>query len=540
MRSRVWRARCRQRVPARAAARAHGAGPGGRVGIPTRRAHTAARAVLRHLPQRQAEDRRAGDRSAGPCPRGPARRDVGESRPQAAHARDAARRAPRPDNGAPTSAPPRRSRRRSTPRPPRDPQPGRVAVHRLNRTEYTNAIRDLLASTWTRRRCCRPTSPISRASTTWPACCRCRRALLENYLSAACRGQPAGGRRRDRAAAVEDTSRVPTGAGAGRARRATICRSARGAARRSATSSRSTASTRIKVLLRRQLYLLLIGMGEPQQIDIRLDGALVRRFSVGGEGKGATAPESFAGNTQGDPEWEVYMHTADDGLSVRVPVKAGTHRRRRVVRAACMGTGGDPAAAAARVRAHDERAVLTATRRWRAWPIAGPYRAAWPAPTRPAAARLFICQPASPAAEEACARRILSRLARGRIGARSSAAISSTLMALLPRGPRRRTASTAASSAGCDRAACRSPSLPVPRRCRARAARAGRGVSAQRPRARVASLVLPVEQRARRRAAERRPRAARCRTGRRCERQVRRMLADPRVAALVETSPASG
>ena len=24
-----------------------------------------------------------------------------------------------------------------------------------------------------------------------------------------------------------------------------------------------------------------------------------------------TAPESFAGNTQGDPEWEEYMHTAD-------------------------------------------------------------------------------------------------------------------------------------------------------------------------------------------------------------------------------------
>ena len=37
-----------------------------------------------------------------------------------------------------------------------------------------------------------------------------------------------------------------------------------------------------------------------------------------------TAPESFAGNTQGDPGWEVYMHTADAGLEVRVPVKAGT------------------------------------------------------------------------------------------------------------------------------------------------------------------------------------------------------------------------
>ena len=82
---------------------------------------------------------------------------------------------------------------------------------------------------------------------------------------------------------------------------------------------------RIKVLLKRQLYLYLIGMGEPHQIDIRLDGTLIKRFTIGGEGKGRTAPESFAGNTQGDPEWEVYMHTADDGLTVSLPVTAGTH-----------------------------------------------------------------------------------------------------------------------------------------------------------------------------------------------------------------------
>jgi hypothetical protein len=31
----------------------------------------------------------------------------------------------------------------------------------------------------------------------------------------------------------------------------------------------------------------------------------VARFSVGGEGTGRTGPESFAGNTQGDPGWEI-------------------------------------------------------------------------------------------------------------------------------------------------------------------------------------------------------------------------------------------
>ena len=66
-------------------------------------------------------------------------------------------------------------------------------------------------------------------------------------------------------------------------------------------------------------------MGEPHEIDVRLDGVRLRRFTIGGEGRGMTAPESFAGNTQGDPQWEVYMHTADEGLRVRVPVTAGAH-----------------------------------------------------------------------------------------------------------------------------------------------------------------------------------------------------------------------
>ncbi|PYS20441.1 MAG: hypothetical protein DMG11_29425, partial [Acidobacteria bacterium] len=44
----------------------------------------------------------------------------------------------------------------------------------------------------------------------------------------------------------------------------------------------------IKVLLKRQLYLYIMGLGEPHQIDIRLDGALVKRFEVGGKARGMT------------------------------------------------------------------------------------------------------------------------------------------------------------------------------------------------------------------------------------------------------------
>ena len=42
----------------------------------------------------------------------------------------------------------------------------------------------------------------------------------------------------------------------------------------------------IKALLRRQEYDYIIGMGEPHELDFRLDGVLLKRFSIGGEAQG--------------------------------------------------------------------------------------------------------------------------------------------------------------------------------------------------------------------------------------------------------------
>ena len=103
-------------------------------------------------------------------------------------------------------------------------------------------------------------------------------------------------------------------------------------------------------------------MGEPHQLDVRLDGVLLKRFTVGGEGKGMTTPENYAGNTQGDPEWEKYMHTADRGLEVRVPVKAGPHEVGVSFVQAIVGSRRDPAAAADGLRPHDQRVVLRISR----------------------------------------------------------------------------------------------------------------------------------------------------------------------------------
>ena len=289
------------------------------------------------------------------------------------------------------------------------PQPGRVAVHRLNRTEYANAIRDLLALDVDVKALLPADEPDQQGFDNMASVLSVSPRLLENYLSAAAVVSRL---------AVGDASTSPT---EDTFRVLTAMVQDDRASDDLPFGSRGGTSVRyqfpvdgeyvIKVLLRRQLYLYLIGMGEPQQIDIRVDGVLVKRFSVGGDGKGATAPESFAGNTQGDPEWEVYMHTADEGLSVRVPVKAGTHRVGvSFVRRAWEPEGilQPPQRGFARTTNEvyfGDAAVESVT-------IAGPYRPVVSADTASRRA-VFICQPASPAAEEACARRILSRLARG-------------------------------------------------------------------------------------------------------------------------------
>ena len=67
-----------------------------------------------------------------------------------------------------------------------------------------------------------------------------------------------------------------------------------------------------------------------------------------------TTPENFAGNTQGDPEWEEYMHTADAGLEVRVPVKAGDHEVGVSFVGRLLGARRRAATAANGLRPHDE------------------------------------------------------------------------------------------------------------------------------------------------------------------------------------------
>ena len=308
------------------------------------------------------------------------------------------------------------------------PHPGRVPVHRLNRTEYANAIRDLLALEVDGRSLLLADEPNPHGFDNVASVLSVSPALLESYLSAASTvSRLALGDRTINA--VVDTFKIPTALAQDDRISEDLPFGSRGG-----TSIRYQfpldGEYSIKVVLKRQLYLYLMGMGEAHQIDVRLDGALIKRFTVGGEGKGRTAPESFAGNTQGEPDWEVYMHTADAGLEVRTPVKGGTHQ----VGVSFVSKHWEPEgvlqpsqrgfARTTNEQYYGDPAVETVS-------IGGPYEAAGASET-PSRRKVLVCGPTSrfarrrgspeaggggggpkdSASEGTCAKQILSTLAR--------------------------------------------------------------------------------------------------------------------------------
>src|SRR5207249_496247 len=156
------------------------------------------------------------------------------------------------------------------------PHPGRVPVHRLNRSEYTNAIRDLLGLEIDGRSVLSSDEADQEGFDNVASVLSVSPALLENYLSAA--------RTLSRLAVGDATLRpvidtfkiskalvqderlgdgLPFGSQGGALVRHYFP---------------LDAEYTIKVLLRRQEYDYIIGMGEPHQIDFRLDGVRLTRF----------------------------------------------------------------------------------------------------------------------------------------------------------------------------------------------------------------------------------------------------------------------
>jgi mono/diheme cytochrome c family protein len=286
------------------------------------------------------------------------------------------------------------------------PNPGRVAVHRLNRAEYANAVRDLLGLEIDTRALLVAEDEAQEGFENVASVLSLSPALLENYLSAA---------RTISRLAIGDPTLNPTvqtfniskltvqdeqmsddlpfGSQGG-----TVIRH----------HFPLDGEYTIQVLLRRQLYSYIIGMGEPHQLDIRLDGVRLKRFSVGGEAPGMTMPLTFAGNTQGDAEFERYMHNADDHLEVSAPVTAGLHE----VGVAFVRRFWEPEGY---VQPTPTGFFKVTNEDYHGNPAVEFVRIGGPSSPVPGDSvtrrKVLICRPSGSASEEPCARRILSTLA---------------------------------------------------------------------------------------------------------------------------------
>jgi len=266
-----------------------------------------------------------------------------------------------------------------------DPNPGRTTLHRLNRTEYANAIRDLLTLEIDSAEML-PADDIGYGFDNIGDVLTVSPLLLERYLSAAAKISRL---------AIGDTSlpvayetyEVPKGL-------VQLNRMNEGMP----FGSRGGLSVRhhfpvdgeyeFSVRLATGRYDQILGLERDRQLDLRLDDQRVDLFTI--------EATQFAGmSVHGEGP------TADSHLQIRVPVKAGT----RSVTATFLKDTVIPEGIQIRAR---EAAFFEGVGRLS---ITGPYEIEGPGTTA-SRERIFICRPEAANEEEACAEEIITTLAR--------------------------------------------------------------------------------------------------------------------------------
>ena len=314
------------------------------------------------------------------------------------------------------------------------PNPGRTeAFHRLNRAEYANAIRDLLALDVDVAALLPADNIDEHGFDNIADVLTVSPSLMDRYLSAARKigrlvvGEAPHG-------PVTETYKVPILLKQGDRMGDGLPFGSRGG-----IGIRHyfpvDGDYELSIRLHRNYVNYVRGLGSRHELEVRLDGALVQSFIFGGEEpEGVQAPASYAGNQFGDPAWEEYMLYADADMRVRFEAQAGP----RVVGVSFVRRFTEPegvlqprqtafAAAADEERDGDAAVEQVA--------ISGPFASAGPGDT-PSRKAVFVCTPASRAAEDetACARRILSSLARRAYRRPLDAADLDTLMGFFQSG----------------------------------------------------------------------------------------------------------
>ena len=293
-----------------------------------------------------------------------------------------------------------------------NPNPGRTdTFHRLNRSEYANAVRDLLSLEVNVEELLPADDIDAYGFDNMTEVLNVSPALMESYLSAA-RKTARMSIGESPLAPIAETYEVPI-----------LLNQADRMSEDLPFGSRGGLAVRhyfpadgdydLAITLHRNYVNYVRGLGSSHELEVRLDGKLVQTFSFGGEEPDVLqAPASYAGNQFGDSEWEEYMLFADSNLLLQFPATAGPH----VVGVSFVRKFTEPegvlqppqsvfAAAVNEMRDGDaavERMEIT-----------GPYRST-PARNTPSRRAIFTCQPANDTgrAQEACAFGILASLAQ--------------------------------------------------------------------------------------------------------------------------------
>jgi mono/diheme cytochrome c family protein len=165
----------------------------------------------------------------------------------------------------------------------------------------------------------------------------------------------------------------------------------------------------VKVRLQRNSREYIRGLQQAHELDVRLDGRRIRRFTIGGERHGRSAG-IFSSASMGDVAQEQYERRADEVLDVRHWIEAGT----RLISAAFVKDGSVPEVPLEpRMTMYDFSQYKGGEPGVASLGIDGPYNVKGVGGPAAASRRnIFACQPAGAANDEACSRRILATLAR--------------------------------------------------------------------------------------------------------------------------------
>ena len=297
------------------------------------------------------------------------------------------------------------------------PDPGRPALHRLNRAEYANAIRDLFGLEIDVNALL-PADDEHHGFDNIADVLSVSPTLIERYLAAAQRiSQLAVGDTGVRA--LGTSYPVHGGMDQDGAMSDDLPFGSRGGV---AVHHNFPVDGEyiIRVGLRKQEYGYVRGLGQPHRLDVRVDGARVGSFTIGREWEpGQLPPMGYAGKfdqvygSHSFPEWEAYALHADKGLDVRTTVTGGRHLVGvSFDRRSALPEGILPLPVDRSTYSHAQDEMQDGNPAVSGIEIIGPYNPSG-VDALPSRERLFVCRPAAdPAGEEACLRTIFSTLAR--------------------------------------------------------------------------------------------------------------------------------